>query len=253
MGQATVDLPGPLETPSASTTVGADDLLAQMAGDEIDRLLAEAEADAPTVRTAPAIEDPQVPPPFDSGAVSEKASSSPATGEAARAAGESNLAGELDSLLESLTTASPPPPDPEPASPAVQAVDAEEAAATPASAAGTDVSGETSELLSAAAAEAVATGEFSPPGEATSAAERSALSDASALEAPLGEAMPAAAIDGELDQDASLPLLLKPLEWINAPLAACPDFLREFIGKAAILTVVNAGAILFYVRFVRRH
>jgi len=46
MGQATVDLPDPLEPALApATPAGADDLLAQLAGDEIDRLLAEAEVE----------------------------------------------------------------------------------------------------------------------------------------------------------------------------------------------------------------
>jgi hypothetical protein len=43
MGQATVDLPDPLEAPPPSSLSGTDDLLAQLAGDEIDRLLAEAD------------------------------------------------------------------------------------------------------------------------------------------------------------------------------------------------------------------
>src|SRR5687768_10515368 len=44
MGQAAVDLPDPLESAAApAAPEGADDLLAQLAGDEIDRLLAEAE------------------------------------------------------------------------------------------------------------------------------------------------------------------------------------------------------------------
>ena len=47
MGQATVDLPDPLEQPPAASPANTDDLLAQLAGDEIDRLLAEADADAP--------------------------------------------------------------------------------------------------------------------------------------------------------------------------------------------------------------
>ena len=36
MGQATVDLPDPLEQPPAASPANTDDLLAQLAGDEID-------------------------------------------------------------------------------------------------------------------------------------------------------------------------------------------------------------------------
>ena len=48
MGQSVADLPDPLdqiapEPLTATTPAGVDDLLAQMAGDEVDRLLAEAE------------------------------------------------------------------------------------------------------------------------------------------------------------------------------------------------------------------
>lgn len=43
MGQPAVELPDPLQTPSGTDAAGADDLLAQLAGDEIDRLLAEAD------------------------------------------------------------------------------------------------------------------------------------------------------------------------------------------------------------------
>ena len=53
--------------------------------------------------------------------------------------------------------------------------------------------------------------------------------------------------------DEPLPLLLRPLEWINAPLAQCSDITRERVGKIAILTTVNALAILAYVAFIRRH
>lgn len=44
----------------------------------------------------------------------------------------------------------------------------------------------------------------------------------------------------------SVPLLLKPLVWANAPLAACPDRVREAAGKIAIVTFVNAVGVLVY-------
>jgi hypothetical protein len=50
-----------------------------------------------------------------------------------------------------------------------------------------------------------------------------------------------------------LPLILKPLEWINAPLDLCPENVREMVGKIAILTMVNAAAVLAYVWMFRRH
>src|SRR5688572_29729295 len=53
MGQAAVDLPDPLDQQPPASPGGMDDLLAQLAGDEIDRLLAEADAEpSPTPVTA---------------------------------------------------------------------------------------------------------------------------------------------------------------------------------------------------------
>lgn len=52
MGQAVVDLPDPLEKPAAGPTANADELLAQLAGDEIDRMLAEADVERPAAEDA---------------------------------------------------------------------------------------------------------------------------------------------------------------------------------------------------------
>ena len=51
----------------------------------------------------------------------------------------------------------------------------------------------------------------------------------------------------------NLSFLLRPLEWLNAPLAACSDTVREALGKVALMTLVNALAILLYVLFLRKH
>ncbi len=45
MGQAVVELPDPLENGDVANAASADDLLAQLASEEIDRLLAEAESE----------------------------------------------------------------------------------------------------------------------------------------------------------------------------------------------------------------
>ena len=50
-----------------------------------------------------------------------------------------------------------------------------------------------------------------------------------------------------------LPLIFRPLEWLSAPLDACPDVVREAIGKIAIVTMVNAFAVMAYVLIFRRH
>ena len=53
MGQAVADLPDPIESASPAEAQSADDLLSQLAGDEIDRLLAESDGEAaPPVKPA---------------------------------------------------------------------------------------------------------------------------------------------------------------------------------------------------------
>jgi hypothetical protein len=147
MGQATVDLPDPLEKPNA--TGSADELLAQLAGDEIDRLLADGDAGKPA--------------------------------------------------------------EPTPAAPIMPAVES--------------------------------VGEVASVPEETDGAERLALAadDVSQHAADL------------LESEAEVPIFLKPLVWLSSPLDRFGDGLRETIGKIAVLTMVNAIAVLVYVIIFRRH
>jgi hypothetical protein len=57
----------------------------------------------------------------------------------------------------------------------------------------------------------------------------------------------------DVGDDRELPVVLKPLAWLSAPLDAFPDEVREMLGKIAILTLVNAVAVLAYVMLFRRH
>jgi hypothetical protein len=68
MGQAILDLPDPSQLSginagplSPQALASADDLLSQLAGDDIDRLLAEAEAERPRPAIPPALEQPPAP------------------------------------------------------------------------------------------------------------------------------------------------------------------------------------------------
>jgi hypothetical protein len=64
----------------------------------------------------------------------------------------------------------------------------------------------------------------------------------------------AAEIDAAaVDVDERLPLLVRVLEWMNAPLSGLSDTVREALGKIAIVTSVNAVAVLTYVLLFRRH
>ena len=186
MGKSVVDLPDPLEHggPEPLTTAapaGVDDLLAQMAGDEIDRLLAEADnpREVPAERPAPV--KPVVAP-------------APVT-------------------VVTETPAAPP-----------------------------------AENLPAAAPDEEEEG-------ATTAAERSALQIPETVEAPVQEEalFTEEETSASIADDGALPFYLKPLEWLNAPLEALPEGIRDAVGKIALLTLFNAVAVLIYVLMFRRH
>jgi hypothetical protein len=51
--------------------------------------------------------------------------------------------------------------------------------------------------------------------------------------------------------ERDLPIVLKPLAWLSAPLDRFPDEVRETLGKIAILTIVNALAVFAYVMMLR--
>ncbi len=71
MGQAIADMPDPLEKASAApaaATQSADDLLSQLAGNEIDRLLAESDGE-PAPKPVPAAELPVETPPVETAPV----------------------------------------------------------------------------------------------------------------------------------------------------------------------------------------
>jgi hypothetical protein len=293
MGQATqaaaaastTDLPDPTEPglgPSASQGggVGTDDLLAQLAGDEIDRLLAEAEVERPSARQAGAApkaislsprpgddddallpSDPFAPTapaegltgdafvptaPADGtivrGSPSEEADDGGTLLAAAEATEDPALSQVLDALFANLDAkAAPTPAAPPPAAAAAAVLDQ----LTP---------GHFPQARTQATAPAVAPPPTDLDDVATSAAERAAL-DAE-LEESATEVVQAAVASAEASvpqtaEDGRVPFYVRVLEWINAPLAACSDATRELIGKIALLTLVNALAVLVYVLFVR--
>jgi hypothetical protein len=89
--------------------------------------------------------------------------------------------------------------------------------------------------------------------------ERSALLRAAGFESnnsqsdKAAKAAPPPAAAKTDDYDRPLPIFLKPLEWISAPLDACHPAIRSMVGKAGLLTLVNAIAVLAYLFFTRRH
>jgi hypothetical protein len=271
MGKAAVDLPDPLETSlprgkdakgSARSGAAADDLLAQLAGDEIDRLLAEADATRPEddpvsnppgsgVVPAP-VEVPPIEPLLPAARPLSGAPVTPAS--ATKADLDASLSAELDVLFSDLEKETPE--DATPAAPpaavkvtqvavlAADAIDRELVAAEPRLAAETPKPEEPSAAAEVAAELAEAEAQTSP-------AERMGLTTVAELAASI-EA-PQAQTDADDADPNALPFYLLPLEWLNAPLDALPDSTRELVGKVAIVTLLNAVAVLAYVFLFRHH
>lgn len=273
MGKS-VDLPDPLESVASQPLGNADDLLAQLAGEEVDRLLAEADA-----------EGRQQPKPGEA----RRAADVPADLAAAVTAPppEAAVQDQLDALFSEITTESPtselpadfePPADaaptaaakrepvapiaPVPFSPITSElpddIDANEVMAailgdvgsiTPAPMALPPVEPQAILTTPAPAPTPASSGAIVPARFAeleTSPAERQGLAvpnPADELPGP-GELE---LLSAPVEDDMPLPAYLKPLEWINAPLDMLPSTFRDVLGQIAILTLVNAIAVLIYV------
>jgi hypothetical protein len=85
--------------------------------------------------------------------------------------------------------------------------------------------------------------------------ERAALLHAAGFESPDSALQPGEnpADDAGAKDPDHLPIYLKPLVWINAPLDSCPPVIRPMLGKVGIVTLLNALAVLTYVIFFRKH
>jgi hypothetical protein len=277
MGKS-IDLPDPLEF--ASQPLGnADDLLAQLAGEEVDRLLAEADA-----------EGKRQPRPGEARRTSDAATE-------LHLAPEHGIQDQLDALFTEIASdqpnagspiaaaplaPAPTAPAPVTSTPAVAPIapvpfgpitsklpddiDANEVMAAilgdvgsmpPAPALPPPIEQSAfptaprpapvqANILSAPVAPARASADL-----ATTTAEREALAlsdPADELPGP-GELQ---ALAGPIEDDRPLPAYLKPLEWMNAPLEMLPPTLRDVLGQVAILTLVNAIAVLIYVFVFRK-
>jgi hypothetical protein len=224
MGQAAIDLPDPLQKTNAGTAgaapaapdsqvpsaASADDLLSQLASDEIDRLLADAD-DSPslTIEPAPAAQSESktiIEPPKPAKA-EPAAELSRETLDEAIAAEAEDIAPVANDPSQSATVAPP------------------------------------AEVKSLGAALTSAINETLSTADATtSPAEREALSS-------LGTD---ACDDEAATAEISIPVYLKPLQWLSAPMLILPESLRDALGKVALLTLFNAVAVLLYVLIFRR-
>lgn len=237
MARAAVDLPDPLDAPPTAQPGSTDDLLAQLASEEIDRLLADTETDhiplekppGPATPTLPASET--APPP--AGTTSDALPLS--------AAHQQDLSSQLDELLDSVadSTSSASPEFDLSSSSAPATVRAEPAPPPPAPPPSIQQNMTSAPVPMAAAPLLAAASDDG----ATSAAERLGL----------GVPDPLPLLEASEDEDAvrGPSLLVRLLEVINAPVLACPEGVRETIGKIAIVTLLNAVAVFVYVLFFR--
>jgi hypothetical protein len=217
------------------TLAETDDLLSQMAGKEVDRLLADSQG--------------------------ESAPSAPPVGEVAPPpeVAEQSMSAQLDELFTELQSPAAPAstPAPQPAAdskiePLTQGL-------------------ERAALLEAAGFDCATATTASPEGDsqdpiseaAPHGQERSALLEAAGFQATDGSALaldePPIMMNLEAlnlpsnIQLAPLPAYLKPLEWLSAPLDKCPAKVRQILGPVAIITMINALAVLTYVLVIRKH
>lgn len=291
MGKASrIDLPEPLEA-SPAAAGGTDDLLSQLAGDEIDRLLA-----ASDVEREPAAVEPPPPAVSASADVQPSASSpvpapiSPPSARQAQPAGvmgnasaprippsaaaptskpaadDANVAADLDAVFEQQTkgvyppavgakrpAASPPPADDFAGAIAVAATAARSAPPLGAKAV---VVGNVSAPVFAADTEVDTAGAAPVIHPAPHAAEGVSEADASVAaseRAALDLSGPAPSLPYAIPGAGPAPWYVRLPHWLAAPLAALPDALHDAAGKIAILTFVNAVAILAYLVIFRRH
>jgi hypothetical protein len=292
MARPAVDYPDPAEhaTPNMA---GADDLLAQLAGDEVDRLLAEAEdgstAAADPAATADAVGD----------AVDERVRSASALVETGE---PDETQAALDQLFDEIRATPDPASPPRGLSELVDDeltvaqrelgkapspdVDAVEAADRPS----ISLIAEASAVVDAApaipeppsVADALAAemeeddrihgrrgAAVAPAGPAVAPAEPVETPTDDLNAEPVDPDVEAAAeplagvvieesaeepLEAEMAEaaDARVPLVVRVLEWMNAPLAGLSDGVREALGKIAIVTTLNAVAVLLYVLIFRK-
>jgi hypothetical protein len=296
MGKATVDLPDPMDVSADTGSAGTDDLLAQLAGEEIDRLIAESDndstpataADRAPRASAPATAkisgqinkpeekrgQPSAPAnPSNSpvaaqipGVAPKDQPAATAQGAAAEAAPEVDLGAGIDALFSQLKLDDPVV---EPADVITSSVEQRASAPAPASpkssaqpVAKSVIEMDEADILAAnivadEAMHAIASAPAVAPDSAESATAEADLADLEAaaekneLSAPILHEEPDR--DETVSQsDRPASFLVRVLELFNAPMSACPESVRESVGKIAVITLVNAVAVLAYVLIFRR-
>jgi hypothetical protein len=226
MGQATADLPDPLAT-SPAGPASTDDLLAQLAGEEIERLLAETDTvvlPQPPETPAPA---PTLQPASASTSATPTIAEAPTPAKAASAPSAAPGEDELEALFTQLDELNPG-----------TMPSAGKPAAAPSTALGSTEEPSAADALAAEMAE-----------DAAQHARPMSLKGAAAEAGPNGFT----STETESVETSDSPsIFVRLLAAFSAPLDSCPDHIRDLVGKIAILTMLNAMCVLAYVIFFRR-
>ena len=290
MGQAILDLPDPSQLSglnagplSPEALASAEDLLSQLAGDDIDRLLAEAEADRPTPATAVPPVSPaatEASPPIV--APVETATTAPAdplpisadSSAATAAAIDAILAPAIESTLKAVEeqvasiaqiadAAQSKPPEPQLAEPQLAEPQLAEPPLPDAELAA-PASLEVAPPAEVAVAP-VAPEQASQPTTTNSQALEDAAAHVSAIMSPpvpapapaptttTGAAAERHALAEPLLSHATsagggrLSPLVRILQIVNYPMLLLPEEVRDALGKVAIVTTFNSIAVIIYV------
>ena len=269
MGEGPIDLPDPLDQPHLDEE-SADELLSQLAGEEIDRLLRESDIERVPAELVHPAESANAPkgratahrPPTAPAVAAAKRNASPLTiadvDEQTAKAAEAVIAqhgvapGEItQAAVDAAATAN-----------TAQAVDDELAKQldnifaqikNPESALPPVPANQAANLVQRVQTSGAATEKQSDLIDQIGTLEKQILNTEilqttqQLLAEPILKAPPPTEDDGS----PRLPLYLRPLEWINFPLSRCPEDARDAVGKVAIVTLVNALAILLYVLIFR--
>lgn len=234
MPQTSSTLPDPLRSSTVDAVPNADEILSQLAGDEIDRLLAE--ADGPIEQAAAPVSSPT-------------SSAKPATkpiATASEASADADLSSQLDDLFNELNRE-------------IESVAPAETAATPAepvAEAPTEAAPVQPEAVPEAPTIAVRN-------EATAAEQTSSALEQDVLAAtqlsnvpeppqqpqPSQQATASASLIEDHPAEPSLSPLLRPLAWASG---LFPESALDWMGKVAILTTINAIVIFAYL-LIRGH
>lgn len=308
MARAEVDLDDPANGRNGAALSSADDLLAQLAGDEVERMLSEADAAAPEpLNIDRAVPDLATGGPSavaiqvaDPAIVKPPAITAPTSDDAVLEATEAALDGLFDepdasspqsALLEAAPQSAPSAaPSGDPIAPAkaapidkqsIEEVITQRAQDLIAQArldadldplpVATDAPLSAADALAAemdederahmAALKRMKEGSpAKPPDPSPLSAKASApVESLPASDAVAAQNSATTQIDEDkvdftpLDKAARVPLLIRVLELINAPLAGFSDSVRAAIGKVAIVTMLNAVGVFVYVVVFRRH